>query len=169
MSLVGIEKPSDHYMVLESYMSQEAQKNYHVIRFQADKSDFVTIGRSNDSDVQINDISISRCHAKIHFDHVAQSFSIQDNDSKFGTLVQITKPIFLSPQLSYYLQSGRTIFKAVVSREDKSQWYSWFYSSEAERAAASQLAILDPNRDLSGDFAYDHIGKFCGQTNTKIL
>lgn len=45
------------------------------------------LGRGYDSDMRINDISVSRCHAKFKFED--DKFYLQDNLSKFGTLVLI--------------------------------------------------------------------------------
>lgn len=49
--------------------------------------DSVTIGRSNDNDIRANDISVSRCHAYIRYDQNEGIFVLEDNQSKFGTLV----------------------------------------------------------------------------------
>jgi pSer/pThr/pTyr-binding forkhead associated (FHA) protein len=45
------------------------------------------MGRGNDQDVRLTDISVSRQHAKIEFDY--NKFTINDELSKFGTLIQI--------------------------------------------------------------------------------
>ena len=43
------------------------------------------MGRGHDSEVRVNDISVSRTHAIINYK--PQGIFIQDNRSKFGTLV----------------------------------------------------------------------------------
>jgi pSer/pThr/pTyr-binding forkhead associated (FHA) protein len=48
---------------------------------------WVRIGRGNDNDLKLNDISVSRVHAFIRRDPKDGSFFIEDNTSKFGTLV----------------------------------------------------------------------------------
>ena len=45
------------------------------------------LGRGHDSDLRYNDISMSRVHAKISFEN--GKWFLQDNDSKFGTLVLV--------------------------------------------------------------------------------
>ena len=45
------------------------------------------LGRGHDSDLRYNDISMSRVHAKIQFNN--GKWFLQDNDSKFGTLVLV--------------------------------------------------------------------------------
>lgn len=53
------------------------------------------IGRGHDSDLRINDISVSRCHAKISFRN--NNFYLSDNMSKFGTLVLIRRTLSIPP------------------------------------------------------------------------
>jgi hypothetical protein len=45
------------------------------------------LGRGHESDLRINDISVSRCHAKIKLEN--GKFMLEDNQSKFGTLVLV--------------------------------------------------------------------------------
>ena len=54
------------------------------------------IGRGHDSDLRINDISVSRCHAMIKFKN--KGFFLADNMSKFGTLILIRRKIVISPK-----------------------------------------------------------------------
>ena len=57
----------------------------HLIKPDEDKTQF-KFGRGHDSDVRVSDISVSRCHAFLKYsnDH---NFYLEDNFSKFGTLV----------------------------------------------------------------------------------
>lgn len=57
------------------------------MNFASDMKGFVRIGRGNDNDLKLNDISVSRIHAFIKRDPKDGSFYIEDNNSKFGTLV----------------------------------------------------------------------------------
>ncbi|MFM7852509.1 MAG: FHA domain-containing protein [Flammeovirgaceae bacterium] len=50
--------------------------------------DKIRIGRGHDSDLRINDNSVSRTHSCIQKDYLGRYF-IEDCTSKFGTLVQI--------------------------------------------------------------------------------
>jgi hypothetical protein len=72
----------------------------------------VKLGRSHDCQLRINDVSISRCQATIRYEngHVI----LEDNNSKFGTLVMLREPCSLKPGCTTTIQSGRTIisFKA---------------------------------------------------------
>lgn len=77
------------------------------------------LGRGNDQDVRINDISVSRCHARIKF--VDNKFILEDNFSKFGTLVLIRDKLDLKPDQIRVIQIGRTacIFSLEPIKEKK--------------------------------------------------
>jgi pSer/pThr/pTyr-binding forkhead associated (FHA) protein len=53
------------------------------------------MGRGHESDLRINDISVSRLHAFIKFKD--GRFLLEDNTSKFGTLVLVKKKTPLIP------------------------------------------------------------------------
>lgn len=65
------------------------------------------LGRGHESDLRINDISVSRCHAMIKF--VDGKFVLEDNHSKFGTLVLVKKRTPLMPGIGKAVQVGRTV------------------------------------------------------------
>jgi len=58
----------------------------------------VNIGRGHDSDLRVNDISVSRLHATIKLKKTG--FYLTDQKSKFGTLVLIKNKLELNPQIS---------------------------------------------------------------------
>jgi pSer/pThr/pTyr-binding forkhead associated (FHA) protein len=84
-------------MILESFLSegnvvtgqpqQTWQKNLHVVNFDPELKSYVRLGRGTDNDIRVNDISVSRIHAFIRRNPTDGSFYIEDNTSKFGTLV----------------------------------------------------------------------------------
>jgi pSer/pThr/pTyr-binding forkhead associated (FHA) protein len=47
---------------------------------------FIRVGRGHDADIRVTDISVSRFHAKINRSEDG-SFYVEDNKSKFGTLL----------------------------------------------------------------------------------
>lgn len=71
------------------------------------------LGRGQDQDIKINDITVSRCHAMIVFrdDH----FVLEDNLSKFGTLLLIKDEIELLPGQIRKLQIGKTVLSYHMS------------------------------------------------------
>lgn len=75
--LVEYEKQTGDYMVLES-LNQEKNTSriIHIIRPTPQK-DVFKLGRGHESDLRINDISVSRCHAKIKLEN--GKFMLEDN------------------------------------------------------------------------------------------
>jgi hypothetical protein len=70
------------------------------------------MGRGHEAEVRINDISVSRCHAYIKF--IPNSgFHIEDNNSKFGTIVKLKEPYCLKKDTNVSLQAGRTIISMI--------------------------------------------------------
>lgn len=95
------------YIVLEVLGKDSMQvRGLHFINMSVKPQ--IKLGRGHESDVRIADISVSRFHATVSFDGNS-SFYISDNDSKFGTLVQLKKPFALTSELNgLTLQVGRT-------------------------------------------------------------
>ena len=87
------------YMILESIKSAPA-KVVHVFDLKdCDGKNFgnevapcneFKVGRSVDTDMKIADISVSRVHSFIRI--MGNRLVVEDNDSKFGTLVKIFSP-----------------------------------------------------------------------------
>jgi len=74
-------------------LDKNTSRNIHMLTVTDKKSDF-KLGRGHESEVRINDISVSRCHAiiKCHKD----GFYIEDNLSKFGTIVLLKNTLRLA-------------------------------------------------------------------------
>lgn len=73
------------------------------------------MGRGHESDVRVCDISVSRVHALLKFDSKKGLFFMEDNLSKFGTLViPKTSQILLEPELTKAVQIGRSVISFTV-------------------------------------------------------
>ena len=71
--------------MLESLpLERNTSRTIHILGFNAEKQSF-NMGRGHESEVRVNDISVSRCHAVVKYQ--ADGIYIEDNKSKFGTLV----------------------------------------------------------------------------------
>lgn len=105
IDLFSVEKPEAPYIILEALSKDANSKGLHVISLTNKFS--VRLGRGHESDVRISDISVSRCHAIIKFQE--GRFILDDNNSKFGTLVEITGPIAINPEIPLEVQIGRTV------------------------------------------------------------
>ena len=66
-----------------------------------DNKDFIKVGRGHDCEVRVTDISVSRCHALVKVSNRGD-FILEDNSSKFGTLIQVRRPYMLSKAHSNY-------------------------------------------------------------------
>lgn len=110
IDLVSFEKPSSEYLVLES-VTQQNIKIIHVIDM--DNRDAVKVGRGHDSHVRITDISVSRCHAFLK-KSLKGDYYVEDNGSKFGTLVLVRKPYMMVKEEINYFQLGRTQLEVQV-------------------------------------------------------
>ena len=110
--LIDIERPNCNYIILESLdqikENNENHKFIHVIKLINEED--ITIGRSNLADIKVNDISVSRIHAKLNFNFNQKSLEIKDLKSKFGTLVLIKDKIELKYGEVLFFQVGRTLF-----------------------------------------------------------
>jgi len=112
-SILEIKTPKSNYLVLEALSNERHHtRGIHVITM--DESAEVKLGRGHDSDVRISDISVSRLHAMIRY-HKNACY-IEDNDSKFGTLVQVKRPYPLKNDGSIAFQMGRTVISFGIKR-----------------------------------------------------
>lgn len=70
------------------------------------------MGRGHESEVRVNDISVSRCHAIIKYQ--PDGIYIEDNRSKFGTLVLLKDTFPLELEYTSAVQVGRTVVSFTV-------------------------------------------------------
>ena len=110
--LIELEKPANcDYIVLESLNQMKENcniKSIHVIQLTGDE---LIVGRGHESDVRINDISVSRSHAKLKYNVEEGTLLLRDLKSKFGTLILIKKPLKIKEK-KIHLQIGRTYIEA---------------------------------------------------------
>jgi len=88
MNLIDIERPSCPYIILE-LISREKQVSKGIYLIHSISEEPVKMGRGHACDIRISDISVSRLHAFIKYQH--GKFLITDNNSKFGTLIKLNK------------------------------------------------------------------------------
>ena len=126
--LEGIEKPFElidlqrpigcDYIVLESLNQMKENcniKSFHVIQLTGDE---LIIGRGHDSDIRINDISVSRSHAKLKYNIEDGTLLLRDLKSKFGTLILIKRPLLIKEK-KIHLQIGRTYIEGWLMGMDE--------------------------------------------------
>jgi hypothetical protein len=104
ITLIDFQKPETNYIMLES-ISREKRDNKYLYIIHMNEKSSIKLGRANDSDVRMTDISVSRNHALLKL--VNGSFFIDDNSSKFGTLAQIQNDITFLPNKAISIQCGK--------------------------------------------------------------
>lgn len=96
----------ENYITIES-LSIDKHKNKYLYVVNLDKTDSIKIGRGHESNLLLNDISVSRFHCSMTLDK--NKIYLVDNDSKFGTLVLIqNNSIKLKNEIPLSIQIGRT-------------------------------------------------------------
>ena len=137
-------KPNGNFLVLETLRSDRtASKGLHLLSFPQTS---VRLGRGNDCELKISSISVSRIHAKISLHEGC--FYLDDLGSKFGTLVQVKRPLAIEQSLS--LQIGRSTFSFRV----KKPWLAWLgccrggHSADFEWLDCGNAPVLPVNTGI---------------------
>lgn len=120
--LLDLDKPEhDPYIELETVSGDKSfSKVIHIAKVTADKKQF-KLGRGRESDIKLGDISVSRLHAIITT--TPRGFVLQDNNSKFGTLLLMpSEPLKIPAEKGLSLQIGKTTLKlALKPRKNKKE------------------------------------------------
>ena len=97
------------YIIFESMrVNRDKTKNYHVVTL--DNREFINIGRANECELSLPELSVSRFHCVIHKEN-GQAI-LEDNNSKFGTLVLVqNKNMIINEQIPLRLQVNKTYIK----------------------------------------------------------
>jgi hypothetical protein len=108
--MITIEKPSSPYIIIEK-ISNEPNGSSTMSIIVPDNNNQIKMGRGHQCDLRISDISVSRVHALLKFED--DKFLLFDNDSKFGTLILLTKDYPIKHDKAA-IQIGRTVFTFVL-------------------------------------------------------
>ena len=103
----------ENHLTIESLtIDKNNNKCLYVINLDDNYS--IKIGRGSQSDLTLSDISVSRVHSIITIYN--QNIFIEDNNSKFGTLVLVQTPkLALGENLPLYIQVGRTFLECRIN------------------------------------------------------
>ena len=110
IEILEYECPEKDFLVIESVTLQNI-RIIHVIVMK-DKT-FIKVGRGHDAEIRVTDISVSRFHAKINRSDLGEYY-VEDNRSKFGTLIQLRRPFLLEKNKMNYIQMGRSMIKVKI-------------------------------------------------------
>ena len=104
--LIDFEPEFQNYFYMES-LTIDKNKNKFLYIISLDNNKILKLGRGNNSDIIIGDLSVSRVHSILILDN--KKIYIEDNNSKFATLILVQSPMLkLIHNLPLYIQIGRT-------------------------------------------------------------
>ena len=111
---ISFYKPKfEEFFVLESMRADKHKAKFiHILSL--DKKNSINIGRANECELSISELSVSRFHCIIHKDE--GDLFLEDNSSKFGTLVLIqNNNMYMNDLIPLRIQINKTFVKLKVS------------------------------------------------------
>ena len=115
---ISFYKPKfEEFIVLESMRADKHKAKFiHIISF--DKKSSINIGRANECELSISELSVSRFHCIIHKDE--GDLFLEDNSSKFGTLVLIqNNNMYMNDYVPLKVQTNKTYIKFKIVKPFK--------------------------------------------------
>lgn len=123
----------------------------------------IKIGRGNGSNIILSDISVSRVHSILTIEN--KNIYIEDNDSKFGTLILVQSPtINLIENLPLFIQIGRTFLNCVIRNkknnifsccgihEKPSSNYYYQLNEKQKQSSLLNMFTIKSEKDFSEDY-----------------
>ena len=120
ISLIEMENLNEPYIIFENIYHNNVNYigNYfdyqHIFIVHFNEKNRIKIGRSNDADMRLSDISVSRTHAFLHLKN--NEFYLEDCKSKFGSLLLIQNKIMFIPDKPLSIQIGRFHLNFIMNR-----------------------------------------------------
>ena len=106
-----------NYLSFEN-LTLDKQKNKFIYVINLNKDKKLKVGRGHESNILLSDISVSRVHCLLNVEN--DSIYLEDNNSKYGTLVLIQTPkINLAENIFLNLQIGRSFINCKVKKPFK--------------------------------------------------
>ena len=113
--IIDFSNDFNNYLIIESLTLDKMKNKYLYIVNLDNKNNKINIGRGHDSNIILNDISVSRIHCTLNINKNMKKIFISDNNSKFGTLILVqTKNIILSTNLKLHIQIGRSYLEFLL-------------------------------------------------------
>ena len=106
----------EKYLIFRSshYNNKKNYKFIHIVSF--DNTDKIVLGRANECDISFPESSISRYHCFMYCDKEKEHLYLDDNSSRFGSLVLIQNPFLeIISNLPLKLQKNKTYIKIMLS------------------------------------------------------
>lgn len=111
--MIELPELEDDYLVLESVsLESKHSRMVHILHPKPNNAlggfrGKYLLGRGQDCDLKVSDISVSRNHCSIHYKK--GKFYLQDQNSKFGTLALSRGMVEILPDTNTGMQIGRTL------------------------------------------------------------
>ncbi|KAL3127205.1 Ssm4 ring finger-containing protein [Cryptosporidium hominis] len=138
--LFRVPRPRFPYLVLVPLEGDFSSKIGQIVVSFGGTSTSVCIGRGHNSDIRLGEISVSRSHAQLQHCYSSGSYQIclLDMKSKFGSLVEFTRPIKLGKE-NLSVQIGKTLvsFKTFKSSGSTSNALPFFSGCIGRRVTIS--------------------------------
>jgi pSer/pThr/pTyr-binding forkhead associated (FHA) protein len=147
------------YIILESIRADKFKtKFFHILSFDNNKC-HITLGRSNDCELSIPELSVSRFHCFIHRDK--NKLYLEDNNSKFGTCVLLQNSnLLLTDNEPLRIVKGKTYIKlnmltssnclsCCMAKIFDSKFYSYQTQNQKYCDVTSSFVIKEDNLDSS--------------------
>jgi pSer/pThr/pTyr-binding forkhead associated (FHA) protein len=131
-NLIDVEQPTEgDFIQLETITENKSySRAIYIVQLNEEKPQ-IKIGRGHDSDLKIEDISVSRVHALIKL--TSTGYVLEDNSSKFGTLYLLPPGSHEIPVTNgLFIQYGRTTLGLTVKEPE----------SEVKKGLASAYQIV---------------------------
>ena len=115
---ISFYKPKfEEFVVMESMRADKHKAKFiHIISF--DKKTSINIGRANECELSISELSVSRFHCIIHKDE--GDLFLEDNSSKFGTLILIqNNKMYMNDYIPLKIQTNKTYIKLKIVKPFK--------------------------------------------------
>ena len=157
---ISFYKPKfNKYIILESIRADKFKtKFFHILSFDNNKC-HITLGRSNDCELSIPELSVSRFHCFIHRDN--NKLYLEDNNSKFGTCVLLQNSnLLLTDNEPLRIVKGKTYIKlnmltssnclsCCMAKIFDSKFYSYQTQNQKYCDVTSSFVIKEDNLDSS--------------------
>jgi hypothetical protein len=128
IDMIDIKRPKFPCLVLEKTSKREKNRVYthEIVILRAKKHEPLVLGHGPNSDLRMADISTSVNHAQINF--VDNRFLIFDNNSRFGTLLELRKPfrienngvvLQVENKVFHFYTEGENLVRTIKKRKFK--------------------------------------------------
>ena len=112
--ILNLKSEFENNLIIES-LSKDKNNDKILFVINLDFNNKIRIGRGHDADINLLDVSISRLHSTLTIDKKKNIF-IEDNNSKFGTLILVQSKLKLIENLPLFIQTGRTFLDCRLNR-----------------------------------------------------